>query len=214
MDQGAELVEKARRTEIVGRRRAGLSATRFAVGLGVALLLVARGAGAAAPGSSLDPTRFWVTGGAAIGVADSAQTHFALSLWAARYMSSRFGVGVGALLAGMYSGSSFGASHSRSVYAVHGCSEYAVWRGHSASILATGELGVAWWLETTSFASEFGWEWDGNRGIHSAFGVAVIHREPERRWGLLLHVAYHPDMGQDFGTPFVTISLGMNRQRW
>jgi hypothetical protein len=214
MDQGAVLVEKAKRGEIVERRRAGLSGGRVVVGMGVALLLVAGSAGAAAPGSSLDLTRFWVTGGAAIGVADSAQTHFALSLGAVRYLYPRFGVGAGALLAGMYSGSSFGATHSRSVYTVHGCSEYAVWRGHSASVVATGELGVAWWLETTSFASEFGWEWDGERGIHSAVGVAVIHREPEQRWGLLLHVAYHPDMGQNFGTSYVTIALGMNRQRW
>jgi hypothetical protein len=135
-----------------------------------------------------------------------------MSLGMTRYVAPRLGVGVGGTLAPAYSGSAWTSSLSlrRTVYAVDACSEYAVWRGTSACALATAELGVAWWLETRGWGS-----WPHvERGVHSAVGVAVIHRELEKRWGVVFHVAYHPDMGQDLWKPFVTISLGMNRQRW
>lgn len=182
-------------------------------------LAVANASDPGADAHALDPAcppdlmRFWLTGGAAIGAADSSEVHLLVSLGATRYVAPRLALGVGGMLAREYSDSGFwsGSSLVRTVRAVDACSEYVVWRGRSTRALATADRGVGWLLEARG---PFATTPQGDRGVHGAVGVAVVHRPLANRWGVVFHVAYHPEMGQDLWKPFFTISLGANRQRW
>jgi hypothetical protein len=183
----------------------------------LALLIHAAMVTGAIAGPPSDAVRFWAAGGIAQGLAHDAETHLAVLVGASHTVTSRFGLGVGGQLVDTHTGGGGFVSEEASrvrVYVLHGRSEYVVWRGQAVSVLITGDLGLGWWGHTTSLTTELGSNRKTERGLHGAIGVDMPYRVPGRRWALLFQVAYHPEVGPDLATPFLTVAIGANRQLW